>query len=220
LNESLTCSEIGDEAIIERYVAGTLSSELIDRFEIHLLDCDTCQMEVRLAWAVREALGPAHAPGVSDRDARVIPMRHRRRFTRVAAAAGVAAAAAAVLLFAVPSLRMGDPSTADDSHRAPSSETRSTLIPVAPVGAVNEVEQIRWTSALLADRYRLTLLDQDGSITWEHETADTFVALPTGVRLEDGADYYWTVEARVGFDRWVASEMAVFRVTPHDTRRR
>jgi len=220
LRQPLTCDEIADGAVIGRYVAGKLTPELTDRFEIHLLDCGTCQAEVRLAWAVRKGLDTGDASTGSERDSRVIPMRPRRRFARVAAGAGVAAAAAAILLLAVPSLRVGDTSRAEDQHRAPASDTPSVPVPIAPVGTVDGVEEVRWTSVAIADRYRLTLLDQDGSISWEVETVDTFATFPDRIVLEEGAAYYWKVDARIGFDRWVESELAAFRLTSLGTSRR
>lgn len=217
MSQPLTCNEIADGAIVGRYVAGKLSAEVTDRFEVHLLDCGRCQAEVRLAWAVRKDLGSSDASMAPERDPGVIPIRPRRRFARVAAGAGVAAAAAAILLFAIPSARVGDPSNLDDPHRAPALDTRAVPVPVAPVGTVERADEIRWTSVAIADRYRLILLDQEGEIAWEHETADTFAIAPDGVVFDKEVPYYWTVDARIGFDRWVASEMATFRVTPQGT---
>jgi hypothetical protein len=220
LSQPLSCDEIAGGAIVERYVARKLSSELTDRFEIHLLDCGRCQTEVQLAWAVRRGLDTGDASTGSERDSGVIPMRPRRRFSRVATGAVVAAAAAAILLFVVPSLRLGDTSGTGDPHRGSESDTPSVPVPIAPVGTVDGVEEIHWTSVAIADRYRLTLLDQDGSIRWEFETADTFAAFPDRLVLEEGAAYYWTVDARIGFDRWVESELAAFRLASLDASRR
>jgi hypothetical protein len=220
LSQPLACNEIADGAIVERYVAGKLSSDLTDRFEIHLLDCGRCQTEVQLAWAVRKGIGTGDASSGSECDSGVITMRLRHRFSRVAIGAAVAAAAAAILLFAVPSLRVGDTSSTGDPHRGPEHDTPSVPVPIAPVGTVDGVEEIHWTSVAIADRYRLTLLDQDGSIRWEFETVDTFATFPDRIVLEQGAAYYWTVDARIGFDRWVESELAAFRLASLGTSRR
>ena len=217
MNQPLTCDEIVETVLVERYVADKLSAELTDRFEIHLLGCERCQGEVRLAWAVRKGLGATEESVAGQTDSNVIPLRTRRRIPRVAAGVGLAAAAAAILLLVVPTLRVGDPSGVTDQHRAPVSEVPSVPVPVAPVGTVEGVDQVRWTSVAIADRYRLTVLDGEGSITWEYETADTFAAFPGTVVLEEGASYYWKVDARIGFDRWIESELAAFQVVPLET---
>jgi hypothetical protein len=216
MSQPLTCEEIAERTLVERYVAGKLSTELTDRFEIHLIGCDRCQSEVRLAWAVRQGLDAIERsePGLSNPD--VIPLRPRR-LPRVAAGIGLVAAAAAILLVAVPSLRIGDPTSVVEQHRAPVSETPGIPVPIAPVGLVAGVDQIVWTGVTIADRYRLTLLDQDGTITWEYETSDTFAVFPRTVVIEEGTSFYWKIDARIGFDRWIESEMATFQVASLQT---
>lgn len=50
------CDPSDREEMAERYVAGSLSPEEAEAFEAHLLECESCRQEVRLAEAIREAL--------------------------------------------------------------------------------------------------------------------------------------------------------------------
>ena len=69
-----------------------------------------------------------------------------------------------------------------------------------------------WTSVPRADRYRLTVFDRDGTVVWEAEGSDTAVALPRSILDGRGTALLWKVEARTGWDRWVASELIEFSV--------
>jgi len=82
-----------DSDTVAQYVAGTLSPELLDGFEEHLLECDACRRDVRLGAAARIALrepSPAAAPAQRRRQPRVV---------------GIVAALAAVLLVFVTTRR-------------------------------------------------------------------------------------------------------------------
>lgn len=216
MTQPLICEEIAERSFVERYVAGKLSEELIDLFEIHLIGCDRCQAEVRLAWAVRKGLDATEGsrPALSDPD--VIRLRPRR-IPRVAAGIGLGAAAAAILLLVVPSLRVDDPTSAVEQHRAPVSEAAGVPVPVTPVGVVDGVDRIVWTGVTIADRYRLTMLDEGGNIAWEYETSDTFAVVPSDIVIGERTPFYWKIDARIGFDRWIESEMATFQVAPPQT---
>lgn len=47
---------------------------------------------------------------------------------------------------------------------------------------------------------------------YEAEVAGTTAAIPDSVRLVPGPRYLWKVEARIGFDRWSASELIEFSI--------
>lgn len=61
MTRTLTCTEVQEEELAERYVAGTLAAELEQSFELHYLSCPACHEDVRLAEAVRHAVAPVHA---------------------------------------------------------------------------------------------------------------------------------------------------------------
>jgi Putative zinc-finger len=205
LHDRLICDEAHTGALIERYVAGRLSDDNTEEFEQHLLLCAACQADVRLAYGIRKGLGTAESQPATGIGLGL--PRQRRRWT---IGAGIAAAAA-LALFVVSGEEA--PETVDSvPHRAaPTSETAP--VPISPVGSVSGVHQILWTGVAGADRFRFTLLDTQGVIAWDHETADTFVVVPPDVILSPGVSYYWKVDARVGFDRWLESSMVSFQIT-------
>jgi hypothetical protein len=77
---------------------------------------------------------------------------------------------------------------------------------------VASVDDLRWSPVAGADRYRLTVFDAAGNVVYAAEVSDTVVAFPDSIVLAPGVAYLWKVDARTGFDRWAASELAEFRV--------
>jgi hypothetical protein len=77
---------------------------------------------------------------------------------------------------------------------------------------VAAVTDLRWSPVAGADRYRVTVFDATGGVVYASESSDTVLAFPDSVALVPGAAYLWKVDARTGFDRWAASELAEFRV--------
>lgn len=57
MTEPLTCREVAERGLAERYVAGRLSeADGLAQFEAHLVDCLRCQEDVRLAMTLRAEL--------------------------------------------------------------------------------------------------------------------------------------------------------------------
>jgi hypothetical protein len=95
--------------------------------------------------------------------------------------------------------------------RAPVHRSGTITTTPPPSLAVPIADSVRWTSVPLADRYRVTVYDDAGTLLLDTSTPDTAVALPVG--LPPGPARYWSrVEARTGWDRWVESEWASFTV--------
>ena len=133
----------------------------------------------------------------------------RRRRGRLAAGGAAAAAAAAVLLLARPGqIHEPPPHRASPITLAPAPEA------IRPVGPVERASMLAWKPVPGADRYRIALFDAGGAVLYEAESPDTVAALPDSVLPRPGATYWWQVEARVGFDRWAASDLVEFSVTP------
>jgi len=95
-------------------------------------------------------------------------------------------------------------------HRAPTITNGSHPSALSPQGAVAEVHELLWTAVEGADRYRVTVFDADGRVVYELEPVAAVAPLPDSLRLAPGRRYLWKVEARVGFDRWVASDLVEF----------
>ena len=203
------CDEITDRALIERYVAGRLGEAETEAFESHYLTCERCQNELRLAVAIREVLPEVreaglHAPAESE-----VSVISRRFRVRTAAAMAAAAVLAGLLL-----LR---PSTQDEGS-APVHRDEATGVEVAPSlrapgGVVAAVESFQWSQVPAADLYRITVYDAEGAVVWEAETRDTLITPPDSAEFEPDARYIWTVAARVGFDRWLSSELVDFTIS-------
>jgi hypothetical protein len=175
---------------IAAYVDSTLDPTLRPEIEAHLADCALCRLEVVEV----------------SRLVRSVPRRPSWQFIGPAAAA-------AVLLIAVGIWQL----VPDQASNAPvlresAITTAPAPIPVGPVGRVARVDSISWTTVPGADRYRLTVFDVGGEVVWETEGADTVSMLPAAVRLEQGQSYFWKVEARTGFDRWVDSDLTEFTI--------
>ena len=56
MNDTLSCPTARDGDTVHRYVAGTLDPSEVEAFEIHLLECASCQEVVREGVAIRQAL--------------------------------------------------------------------------------------------------------------------------------------------------------------------
>lgn len=169
----------------------------------HLARCPHCQRSVA---SVARALGDRT---VAREVARVEALLTRRlRWYWVSASA---LASAAVLLLVVQQGRVaGPPQTG--SHRAPTIANGSMPTLTAPVGLVAAADELRWSAVAGADRYRVTLFDSTGRVIYEIEPADTVAALPDSLPLRAGNRYLWKVDARIGVDRWVSSNLVEFSI--------
>jgi hypothetical protein len=188
-----------DEARIAAVVDGAVDPA--DRMEVtrHLASCARCRR------AVASVLHSLDDPAVS----REIAALDHGRVRRLSRFALPAAAAAAILLF------LAWPRAADDGalrHRAPTITSAVAPVPLAPVAAVADARVLRWTAVPGADRYHVTLFDAGGRVRYEAQLADTVAALPDSVTLLPGQSYLWSVEARIGWDRWSSSPLTEFSV--------
>jgi hypothetical protein len=175
----------------------------------HLADCPPCRH--RLATFTRLLSDPeiTLAQRESDRGARW-PMG---RIPLLA----TAASAAVLLVFAsgdgadsVGSGPPADPSTTELLHRERGITT--TLAPRIVPSALSP-DTLQWTTVPRADRYQILMFDREGSLVWEDQTSDTAVALPQVLARRAGT-YVWKVEARTGWDRWVASDWQTLTIAP------
>ncbi len=209
MEEALNCDAVEDRRLVERYLAGTLSEQETEAFESHYLTCLRCQNELRLGAGIRKVL-PEVRRADEGIDGKAPEVRTRHWFHRPARVGAVAAALAAVfigLLLVQPSRR------GPLSHREGALEGEGLPNAVAPVGEVPAVEEFRWARVDGADLYRLTLFDADGQLLWEIETPEVLLRVPETLSLEPRELYLWQVDARVGWDRWISSEMVGFRLS-------
>ncbi len=164
----------------------------------HLADCAACRLAVASVTRVLMNKEVERAAVGAD---------PRQRRWRLAAIPVAAAALLVVLLWSRP-MDDGAP------HRAPAITTVRAPTPLAPAGAVSPPATLMWTAVPLADRYRVTVFDASGDVVFETQVADTLARLPDAFRVVPGQPYLWKVEARIGFDRWVSSDLTPFTVGP------
>jgi hypothetical protein len=190
-----------DEVTIAAVVDGTMDLTARTAATRHLASCARCRGAV-----VSVVRGLADA--AVAREITAIDSGRGRRFTRFILPA-VAAAALVVLVVR--------PRGADDDrprHRAPTITAAAAPVPRAPVAAVAEAHVLRWSAVPGADRYHVTLFDAGGRMVYEAQLADTVATLPDSVTLVAGQSYLWSVEARIGWDRWSSSPLTEFSVVP------
>ena len=118
------------------------------------------------------------------------------------------AAAAMVTVLLLP--RFHRPAAAVD--REPGVVTALSPVPAMPNGDVSTLTALTWTRVPGADAYQPTVFDSAGTVLWTVVVSDTTVAVPASLRGASARDYYWTVRARTGWDRWVTSPLTRFRI--------
>jgi hypothetical protein len=207
MTDKLTCEEVTEKGLVERYLAGKLSEAETEAFEAHYLTCSRCQTELRLGAGIRELLPEVReaplAPEISgDR-------KTGHWFRRNARIGAVAAAVAAVLIGVI----LVEPAGREPlPHREGVPETAAAPGADAPRGEVAAVREFRWTAVPGADLYRVTLYTDAGDVLWQAETPASILAPPDTLGLAPGIIYLWQVDARVGWDRWVSSELVRFSI--------
>ena len=172
---------------VAAYVDNGLVADARARVRSHLAECDECRGEV-IAVARLARTG-------------------RRRWMALVPLA----AAAALVLYIAP--WQGPSDSTAPVLREPGVTTIVAPTPIAPRGAVTSLPALTWSSVPLADRYEVTLFDEDGSVLWETQTADTTAVVASTVRIVVGIPHYWKVAARTEQGRWVASDLTSFTLS-------
>ena len=158
------------------------------RVEAHLADCEECRREVLDVEHISRSVPSARRPGL-------IPI------------SAAIAAAAALLLVLWPAR---GPMPADGAHREPAVTTTVAPRAIAPLGSIATLDSIRWSNVPGAERYSVSVFDANGTVLWQSNAADTVIGVPADVPLAPGDRYFWSVRARVGWERWVESSLSEF----------
>ena len=191
-----------DDQTIAALADGSMTGPARESAVEHLAICARCRSSV--ASVARALVSPTVRDAIDALD-----RPSRRPWLRVVIPI---AALATLALILVPYPREVDPTI----HRAP--VTPPEPAPIAPSGPTSSVQVLRWHAVTGADRYRVTLFDEEGGVLWESALADTVAGLPSDVSLEPGRTYFWIVAARTGFDRWETSSLAEFSVAAGNRR--
>jgi len=183
-----------DDDTIAALAEGTLDGAARAAVMPHLATCRRCRTAVA---SVARALAD---PAVS-REVAAVDTNRRRRLWQI-----VLPVAAAAIFIAIAWPRLAE----DGGHRGPPIPVAPTLL--SPIGAVAEASTLRWAGLTGADRYRVTMFDARGRVLYETQISDTTAALPDSIPLTPGRPYFWQVAARIGWDRWSASQLAEFSI--------
>ena len=169
------------------YLDHTLSASESVAVEQHLAWCDECRAELREVGAALRTYRPA-----------------RRRLAWIGPAV---AAAAVILLVAYPLSQRAIEE--EPAHRDVPVviDQRPDLADPVPLPDPAGAHLLRWSRVERADRYRVSIFSEAGSVVWRTETPDTSVALPSSSLDETIGPYLWRVDARIGIDRWVESRL-------------
>lgn len=178
-----SATHLSDEQLAA-WLDGNLSPDERTGVEAHLVACDDCRAMV-----------------VEARAALARPAR--LRWTPRLALGGIAAAAAVALLVLIPegTVFSGDAQltrTTDGNELRTGVPRYSTLAP--PNGATlrPDTTVFRWEPLRAGTRYVVTITTERGEILHREETyADTLrMPAPVAARMEPGASYFWSVDAR------------------------
>lgn len=199
-----------DDTALAAAIDGVAGEERMEEIA-HLASCSHCR--ARLADVIRllHDVDRAALEGALERPARF-------RIAGTLTATLVAATLAGVMLLrpARPPEGMTGTPTADSQHRE--SAITMTVAPriLAPGSSAARGDSLAWTSVPYADRYRVTVFDDEGTLVLDRETPDTTLPMQPELTRSPGAVFLWKVEARTGWDRWVASEWREFTVRTND----
>ena len=199
-------------------IQGTSRRAERDRFADHLVACQDCAEEYRIALSLvrwSDEAGrvdrAAPNPGAIENAPRPRPAPFRLPAWSLAIAATVLVAIGVVLAWRSGSLA---PASTGVERGKPS-------LPLAtdpPDQAVlsQPPESLRWPAVEGAQSYRVAIYDSESTLLWKSEwVAVTETRLPAAVRerLAPGRAYLWRSFARVGIDERV-SEVSEFVLSP------
>ena len=176
---------------IVAYIDHAATGEQRARLESHLARCADCRAEIRDA-------------------ERIIASLPVNRSWRRRGAFSAAAVAAALLIVAV--LPRPGSERSSLQHREAAVATTISPVSLAPVRHVESLGAFIWRSVPHASRYEVRVFDVNGFVVWHEETTDTTLRAPVAAGIRAGRPYYWRVQANVGYDRRVTSELAEFTV--------
>jgi hypothetical protein len=201
-------SSCPDEQVIAGFVAGVLSRPARSECIEHMVGCGHCRALVAdIAMLMADAAVAEKIHADTPRRLRAAPVAlHRWRHL-----VPIAAAAALLIIVASSVVNRGEPAI---RHRDEPTTREAAASTVAPLGTVDSVATLVWTNALDGAEYRISLFDHEGTLKWEDTGLDTTAVLPDSVHLLPNAVYYWKVEARRGFGRWISSGLTKFEIRP------
>ena len=206
----MSCTDRGIGDLIGGYELGLLSDQERERFEDHLLECETCFESLYkmapLAHLIRERkLAPGQNLGLHVEGGK----RPGRFFLKkwALAAAGVLALTIAASVFVW--LR----SPRQETVRLRGQDDVSILV-LSPVGEMTSLSEVRWKPTAGVDSYEVRIFTEAGDLVWEHNVQGTEAILPDSIKkaLVYGRTYLWQVTAVTDKGMTLKSEAVRFRL--------
>jgi hypothetical protein len=206
-DNTAACRAIADRGLIERYVAGRLEEDDdLALLETHLLTCDDCREEVRLATAVRAEVATLGAHSQT----KVSPLRGRGPWWVIGTAA---AAAGVVLLLGRNAIQPRSEGPVTRGHAAAEGVPEVATVEPAPGSMLGRAGlTFVWRSAGQEVEYKVTVTNEPGDVVWRGAGLDTVQHLPQSVRLSAGQSYSWYVDALLPDGRSAISKVQRFTV--------
>ena len=176
----------------------------------HASTCGRCRS--RLAAVHRLRNDDAVAAELRKLDAPVPETKRRRRAFALPSVATLAAGilAVAILRPANTVTKTSSSVTRDSLHRESAITITTAPRIVGPSASMRD--SLIWTSVPHADRYQIKVFDLEGTLVVNELTTDTAFAVPSRLARAVATRYLWKVEARTGWDRWVASDWQEFTI--------
>lgn len=155
----LTCDQVQERELVERYTGGTLPEPEAEALEQHVLECQVCWEDLQQAVELRAALGGSSATASVRAPAPAAvgpaPPVGSRAWRRVTIAA-LAAAAAAIIVVPIWRDRQSGIVTEPVTRGTESLEVHTTWQPAGDL-------QVTWTPVPGATMYRVRLLGAEGA---------------------------------------------------------
>jgi len=223
-----------DDYTLASYIDGGLSERDHGRFELHLADCAYCTERVGALGRTREAETTVQVPELlrarsgklvnapGTKNAPINPALWRKAPRWAAAAVVVLAIGVLSQLYSPsPNVQEASPSIETPGQPAGIRETRnmepgamgpSLLSPLEGMTIIPDDGLFNWTPVQDSLYYQLRIVSDEGDLVWQERVDGTQWALPSGLSLSPGAEYFVRVDAYLAEAKSLNSDYVLFRV--------
>jgi len=223
-----------DDYTVAAYSDGGLSERDHGRFEYHLADCAYCTERVGILGLAREAETTVQVPELlqarsarlakaADTKGATVNPAHWRKAPRWAAAAVVVLAIGVLSQLYSPNPNVQERSLPIETTGQPADirETRnmdpgeigpSFLSPLEGMTIIPDDGVFNWTPVRDSLYYQLRIVSDEGDLVWQERVDGTQWALPSGLSLLPGAEYFVRVDAYLAEAKALNSDYVLFRV--------
>jgi len=223
-----------DDYTLASYIDGGLSERDHGRFEQHLADCGYCMARVGILGRASETETPVEVPDllrarsgklVNNQVAENIQINRGRwqKAPRWAVAAVVVLAIGALSQMysfkpngQEPATSIGSPGQPNEIRETRNMESGtmgpSFLSPLEGMTIIPDGGLFNWTPVQDSLYYQLRIVSDEGDLVWQERVDGTQWALPSGLSLSPGAEYFVRVDAYLAEAKALNSDYVLFRV--------